>query len=112
MQENHDFNLEHDYVKFCVSWYSIQVSQVGMKKFVAAWNEHRIQGISTKINAQCLCITVTKSYKLYHHFFCTGRGIPNVLMAQNNQTKPIDNSVVPAADEAGRQYEENGGTVQ
>ncbi|XP_065915537.1 uncharacterized protein [Dysidea avara] len=62
----------------------IQVSQVGMKKFVAAWNEHWIRG----------------------------RGIPNVLMAQNNQTKPIDNSVVPAANEAGRQYEENGGTVQ
>ncbi|XP_065892649.1 uncharacterized protein [Dysidea avara] len=62
----------------------IQVSQVGMKRFVAAWNEHRIRG----------------------------RGIPNVLMAQNNQTKPIDNSVVPAANEAGRQSEENGGTVQ
>ena len=44
--------------------------------------------------------------------FCTGRDIPNVLMAQDNQTKPIDNSVVPAANEAGRQYEENGGTVQ
>ena len=76
MQENHNFNLEHhhDDVKFCVSWYSIQVSQVGMKKFVAAWNEHRIQGISKKINAQCLCITVTKSYKLYHHFFLYRQG--------------------------------------
>ena len=69
MQENDDFNLEHDDVKFCFSWYSIQVSQVGTKKFVAAWNEHQIQGISTKINARYLCITATKSYKLYHHFF-------------------------------------------
>ena len=66
-----------------------------------------------KINAQCLCITVTKSYISYIIIsFCTGRDIPNVLMAQNNQTKSIDNSVVPAANEAGRQYEENGGTVQ
>ena len=32
-------------------------------------------------------------------------------MAQNNQTKPIDNSMAPVADEAGRHYEENGGRL-
>ena len=32
-------------------------------------------------------------------------------MAQNNQTKSIDNCMAPAANEAGRQYEENGGRL-
>ena len=31
------------------------------------------------------------------------------MMAQNNQAKPIDNSLVSTLDEAGRMYEENGG---
>ena len=46
-----------------------------------------------------------------HHFFCTGRGIPNILMVENNQTKSIDHHLVPEADEAGRLYEENGGRL-
>ena len=32
-----------------------------------------------------------------------------MMMAQNNQAKAIDNSLVPTLDEAGRMYEENGG---
>lgn len=37
------------------------------------------------------------------------KGIPDVMMAQNNQAKYIDMSLVPTVDEAGRMYEENGG---
>ena len=32
-----------------------------------------------------------------------------MMMAQNNQSKQIDNSLVPTVDEAGRLYEANGG---
>ena len=32
-----------------------------------------------------------------------------MMMAQNNQSKQIDNSLVPTVDEAGRMYEANGG---
>ena len=45
MQENGDFNLEAEHVKYCVSWYTMHVSQVGTTMFVTAWNEHRISGI-------------------------------------------------------------------
>ena len=45
MQENGDFNLEDEHVKYCVSWYTMHVSQVGTTMFVTAWNEHRISGI-------------------------------------------------------------------
>ena len=31
------------------------------------------------------------------------------MMAQNNQAKPTDSSLVPTSDEAGRMYEENRG---
>ncbi|XP_065891603.1 uncharacterized protein [Dysidea avara] len=85
MQENGDFKLEDDHIKHCVSWYTLHVSQVGTTMFVTAWNEHRISG--------------------------TNKGIPNVMMARNNQTKQIDNTLVPAADEAVRMYEENGGHI-
>ena len=34
-----------------------------------------------------------------------------MMMARNNQTKQIDNTLVPAADEAVRMYEENGGHI-
>ncbi|XP_065886701.1 uncharacterized protein [Dysidea avara] len=80
MQENGDFNLEDDHIKHCVSWYTLHVSQVGTTMFVTAWNEHRISS--------------------------TNKGIPNVMMARNNQTKQIDNTLVPAADEAVRMYED------
>ena len=44
MVENQEVNMEDGGVKFCVSWYGIQVSQVGTETFVAGWNEHRITG--------------------------------------------------------------------
>lgn len=44
MQESHQFNLQDEYVKFCVSWFSIQISLVGVEIFVTAWNEHPIRG--------------------------------------------------------------------
>ena len=44
MVENQEINMEDGGVKFCVSWYGIQVSQVGTETFVAGWNEHRITG--------------------------------------------------------------------
>ena len=35
MQENGDFNLEDEHVKYCVSWYTMHVSQVGTTMFVS-----------------------------------------------------------------------------
>jgi len=45
MQESHQFNLQDEYVKFCVLWISIQISRIGVEIFVTAWNEHPIQGM-------------------------------------------------------------------
>lgn len=44
MEENDEIDMDNDHVKFCVSWFCIQVANVGTKSFVSSWNEHRIPG--------------------------------------------------------------------
>lgn len=44
-------------------------------------------------------------------FVGANKGIPNLLMARNNQAKPIDESLVPAVNEAVAMYESNGGSL-
>jgi len=56
MQENGDFNLEDEHVKFCVSWYTMRVTQVGTAMFVSVWNEHCI--------ASTIYFTVLSYYKI------------------------------------------------
>lgn len=31
--------------KFCISWFTMNVANAGMKHFVAAWNKHPLPGI-------------------------------------------------------------------
>ena len=45
-------------------------------------------------------------------FVGANKGIPNLLMARNNQAKPIDESLVPAVNEAVAMYESNEGICQ
>jgi len=48
---------------------------------------------------------------LYVYFFAgANKGILNLLMTRNNQAKPIDQSLVPAVDEAVTMYENNRGS--
>ena len=42
-----DLNCEHQ--KFCTSWYTIKVSEVGTCLAVDAWNNHKIPGMCTYI---------------------------------------------------------------
>lgn len=44
MEENQDINLDNDHTKYCVSWFTVHVANVGTTMFVNAWNEHRISG--------------------------------------------------------------------
>jgi len=45
-----------------------------------------------------------------HVFYADGnKGISNLLVARNNQAKPIDQSLVPAVNEAVTMCENNGG---
>ena len=45
MQERNEINMDSEHVKFCVSWFTIRVSNVGTTLAVQAWNAHPIPGI-------------------------------------------------------------------
>ena len=36
--------MTNENVQFCVSWFTCGVAELGMKRFVDAWNCHRIKG--------------------------------------------------------------------
>ena len=49
MEETGEIDLSYEHAKFCVSWCSMHVAHIGSSIFVAAWNEHHIPGIATRI---------------------------------------------------------------
>ncbi len=44
MCENGELNIDDPSDRFCVSWFTLRVANVGIKLFVSSWNEHRIPG--------------------------------------------------------------------
>ena len=44
MVENGDINMDDSMHKFCVSWFTIQVANVGVVLLIRAWNNHTIPG--------------------------------------------------------------------
>ena len=49
MEQNNEFNLNCDHVKYCVSWFTQHVAHVGTTMFVKAWNDHRIPGNCVRV---------------------------------------------------------------
>ena len=45
LEERHDIDMDCSQTKFCVSWFTIRVANIGTSLAVAAWNEHPIPGI-------------------------------------------------------------------
>lgn len=86
MEGNDEINMADDIVKYCVSWTTIKVMGPAIQKFVAAWNAHRIPGISG--------------------------GIPNVLASCAPQTRQLPTVAVPSTAELIRQHHRQGGTLK
>ena len=42
MTEDGDIAIDDPMYRFCVSWYTIRVANVGIGLLVSSWNEHRI----------------------------------------------------------------------
>ena len=51
LQRSGDIDLDCPYQKFCISWFSLRVANVGTRLAVQSWNEHTIPGVS------CLLVT-------------------------------------------------------
>lgn len=45
MEESGALDMTNEKVQYCVSWFSCEVAKVGMMRFVAAWNLHKIKGM-------------------------------------------------------------------
>ena len=54
MVEQGDFDMDVEAHKFCVSWFTLRVANVGTSLVVRSWNEHRIPGIY-----ECNCMQDT-----------------------------------------------------
>ena len=45
MEESNDIDMDNNHIKFCVSWFTVRVSNVGTTLAVNAWNDHPIPGM-------------------------------------------------------------------
>ena len=53
LEEKCILDMTNENVQFCVSWFTCEVAKVGMKRFVDAWNSHRIKGKKTVPAVYC-----------------------------------------------------------
>lgn len=44
MMEHAQISLDDELCKYCVSWYTLRVANIGVSLLLAAWNEHPIPG--------------------------------------------------------------------
>ena len=44
MEEKGVLDMNNERIQFCVSWFTCEVAKVGMRRFVASWNSHKIKG--------------------------------------------------------------------
>lgn len=44
MMERGQISLDDELCKYCVSWYTLRVANIGVSLLLAAWNEHPIPG--------------------------------------------------------------------
>ncbi|XP_019859201.1 PREDICTED: uncharacterized protein LOC109587405 isoform X2 [Amphimedon queenslandica] len=82
LQESGEINMEDEHVKFCVSWFSIRVANVGTAMAVSSWNHHRIPGKKG--------------------------GIPIQLMRENNMAMSVPYTLIPEATDAVQLMESKG----
>lgn len=87
LEEKGILDMTNENVQFCVSWFTCGVAKVGMKRFVDAWNNHRIKGKP-------------------------GNAVPSIRKLQSNTLKPLTEAVVPNEEHAVRMFEAQGGQLQ
>ena len=76
LEENGDINMSDNHIKFCVSWFTIRVTNVGVKMAIKAWNDHRIPDY---------CIANAFSINLFN-----SNGAPNDMMKRYYMAPKID----------------------
>ena len=44
MEDSGDIDMNDSHIKFCVSWFSVRVANVGTTLTVSSWNDHTVPG--------------------------------------------------------------------
>ena len=63
MSEVGALNIDNPSDRFCTSWYTLNVANVGVSLFISSWNEHRIPGEYIVYSSYCPDITPNYVYK-------------------------------------------------
>ena len=103
LEEVGDINMNDPVHKYCTSWFTIRVANVGTSAAVKSWNEHCIP------SKCCACNVVITVVGVFFH--STGKGIPNLLMTRNNRAAHVNQAVLPYVDDAFQCYTSLGGSL-
>lgn len=50
MEEKGLISMDEDLIKFCVSWFSVRIANVGTKIAIESWNQHTLCGMCCNNN--------------------------------------------------------------
>ena len=64
LEERGEINMDDDHIKYCVSWFTIRVANIGTTMTVSAWNEHSIPG-------KMLLVIITCATETNNYIHCT-----------------------------------------
>ena len=112
MQNKMVIDMLDEVTKFSVSQVTIAVTAVGVKRAVAAWNSHPVEGGGRYDSVEVLH-PYTESVLIGKNIFLPGRAskVPDTAASCNNQTRPLDATIVPSVVQAVQLYEQNGGSL-
>ena len=96
-------NMEDDIVRFCFSWLTMRVCQVGIERCVLAWNHHPIPGIVCVRDVRERVLRVYTAISL-------DKGIPRDRV-QVSEAVRLQAQDVPSVDDAVQSYEGEGGNL-
>lgn len=100
LQQNGDIDLDCSHQKYCISWFTLRVANVGTTLAVQSWNDHPIPGIPLEeCMYYCGCITI----------IIVGRGVPNILMRSNNHAQHVDEAAIYSPETAVQAFQSAGG---
>ncbi|XP_019852586.1 PREDICTED: uncharacterized protein LOC109582357 [Amphimedon queenslandica] len=85
MEEKGLIPMDDSLIKFCVSWFSIRVANIGTIIAIESWNQHTLRGRKN--------------------------GTPNEIMRRANMTAYVQPSVLPETEDAVREMESLGSNL-
>jgi len=110
MENESLIDMDDETTKYCVSWVTRQVVEIGLNYAVGSWNSHPTPG---KRLADCLmCAIVRTNIVTYILFVSTGKGVPQERARENNHTHTISPHLLPTVEAATEMYRSSGGEIQ